>query len=191
MKKNSVEISKAISHALRHNPSKYGLILDEEGFVPLDVLVHGLRIAKKQWHDLDGNDILNAISSSDKRRHEIVNGKIRALYGHSCETKISKTAACPPDILFHATSHNVIKNILENGLLPMDRHYVHLSCDIPTAMKVGKRRDRDPVLLQIDSKMAHSEGILFYQGNDSIWMSEYIHPQYISLLRSSDTFDMS
>ena len=53
MKNNPIEISKAISHALRHAPSSYGLTLDEEGFATLDALISGLRIAQKQWHNLD------------------------------------------------------------------------------------------------------------------------------------------
>lgn len=39
---NLKELSKEISYALRHAPWEYELELDEEGFVPIEQLIHAL-----------------------------------------------------------------------------------------------------------------------------------------------------
>jgi RNA:NAD 2'-phosphotransferase (TPT1/KptA family) len=40
---SSVRLSKAMSHALRHDPAAYGLTLDAGGWTPVAALVEGLR----------------------------------------------------------------------------------------------------------------------------------------------------
>jgi putative RNA 2'-phosphotransferase len=45
---------------------------------------------------------------------------------------------------------------------------VHLSVDLNTAIETGKRRDKNPAVLQINSKKAFQDGILFYKGSDKI-----------------------
>lgn len=70
----------------------------------------------------------------------------------------------------------------------MNRQYVHLSSDIATAMKVGERHDRNPVILTIDAAKMHADGMKFFHSvNDGTWMCEnvpfrYITRDYFSLL---------
>ena len=45
----------------------------------------------------------------------------------------------------------------------MRQQYVHLSADIEAAMQIGKRRDTEPVILQIDTLSALKTGIKFYR----------------------------
>ena len=48
-------------------------------------------------------DILHVMEISDKKRLEIVDDKIRALYGHSIPMHIKKLEAESPAILYHGT----------------------------------------------------------------------------------------
>ena len=50
---------------------------------------------------------------------------------------------------------------MEEGLKSMNRLYVHLSKDIETANKVGKRHG-NPVVLKIHSNQMYEEGCIFY-----------------------------
>ncbi|MFU0810755.1 MAG: hypothetical protein ACFWTL_03680 [Atopobium sp.] len=63
----------------------------------------------------------------------------------------------------------------------MERQYVHLSADIPTALEVGRRRDAKPALLIVDAKRASASGIGFYKGNGSVWLADPIPPEYLAL----------
>jgi len=46
-----IELSKAVSHALRHEPWLYELELDDEGWTPVDALVTALS-QEPRWRDL-------------------------------------------------------------------------------------------------------------------------------------------
>jgi putative RNA 2'-phosphotransferase len=142
------KLSKEISYALRHAPWKYKLELDEEGWVEVNQLLSSLHNSIK-WESLTETDLNLMIEKFDKKRHEIANGRIRAVYGHSVPAKIKKESCTPPDILYHGTSRRFSQSIIANGLLPMERQYVHLSVDKETALQVGKRRDDEPLLLSI------------------------------------------
>lgn len=178
------ELSKEVSYALRHAPWEYELEMDEEGWVPIGQLLGALHRVDK-WKSTCEADLSKIIEKSEKKRHEIKDGKIRALYGHSIPMKILKEKKAPPDILYHGTAKKFMKSIMENGLSPQSRQYVHLSLDVETAKNVGKRHDDKPCILIVDAKEAWNEGINFYLGNEKVWLSDAIPSRYIKNVTSN------
>lgn len=178
---NYLELSKEISYALRHAPWEYELELDEQGFVPIAQLLHALNETETYKRTITQSDLEHIIATSEKKRHEIVDDKIRALYGHTTPNAIKKEIGMPPDILYHGTSHKALQQILQQGLMPMERQYVHLSIDTQNAIRVGKRRDKTPVILKINAKKANETGIEFYIGNDKVWLAKKIPPEFIEV----------
>lgn len=168
------EVSKVLSHALRHEPWLYELELDEEGWASLDDVLRALRQEREEWRDLSTADVARMIDSASKRRHEIVGGRIRALYGHSVPGKLRRERGTPPAVLFHGTSPEAAEVIMRDGLRPMSRHYVHLSVDTSMAREVGLRKSKAPVLIEIDARRAHEAGVIFYEGNEKVWLADAV-----------------
>ena len=177
---NYDKLSKEVSYALRHAPWEYELEMDEEGWVLLKQLLDALNSCS-EWKDITQDDVIDMIESSEKRRHEILNGRIRAYYGHSVPNKILKKEMNPPEILYHGTSKRFLAAIKEKGLLPQGRNYVHLSQDIETAIQVGKRRGEHPVILTIQAQQAYTDDIKFYLGNEKVWLADSVPTQYIGI----------
>lgn len=171
-----IQLSKIVSQALRHEPQSYNLNLDHQGWVLLSDLVIALNSNGIQ---VDEFGINKMVELSKQKRHQILNGKIRAYYGHSVETKILKYPVEPPEFLYHGTVQNSLINILENGLLPMERQYVHLSIDRITAEIVGSRRKGNLVVLTLKAKEAFLNNIQFYKEENGIWLSDPIPSKYI------------
>ena len=172
-------ISRKVSYALRHRPQEFGLVLDAQGFVAVDDLLAALN-AQDTHLNVTRADLEEIISTSPKQRHEIAGDRIRALYGHSGSQHMQAQPACPPDVLYHGTSHAAAATILQEGLKPMGRQYVHLSADVTTAHAVGVRHDASPVLLVVDAAAAHAAGVAFYRGNDQVWLADAVPARYIS-----------
>lgn len=182
MRKEDSELSKEISYALRHAPWEYELELDEAGWVSVEQLIESIN--KQEEHRMiTVRDIEYIVENSSKKRHEIEKGKIRALYGHSVPMKISKDEKTPPNILYHGTSYNAFENIKKIGILPMSRQYVHLSVDRETALSVGKRKDKNPIILEIDTNKAMEIGIKFYLGNEKVWLADSVPVEAITNLK--------
>ena len=174
-------ISKRLSYILRHNPKRFKVYLDEKGWANLDDVLGGLR-SFGDIIDLEKEDLLNMVSKQRKARFDIYNNKIKANYGHTVFIK-EMDAVKPPDVLYHGTARRYINSILRNGLIRMQRQYVHLSLDLDIAIETGKRKDRTPSIIQIDSKTAYQEGILFYKGSDRILLSENLLPKYLKIIK--------
>ena len=174
-----VAASKTMSYALRHRPEEFGLVLDKEGWVDIKTFCAALA-GHKDGVSLTEEDIAQIIAGSEKKRFEMSNGKIRATYGHSVESRIEFTPSVPPPVLYHGTSNRALDSIRKDGLLPMNRQYVHLSSDVATARKVGERHGKNPVILTVDAAKMHADGMkFFHSANDGTWMCENVPFRYI------------
>ncbi|MCB6406212.1 MULTISPECIES: RNA 2'-phosphotransferase [Streptococcus] len=91
------KLSREISYILRHNPQKYNLTLDKEGWAVINDLLQKLN-ARSEWNGLSKKDLEKMIASSNKKRHEIQSDKIRAFYGHSLKEKVQKNPFQPPKV---------------------------------------------------------------------------------------------
>lgn len=171
-------LSKVVSYALRHAPWEYELEMDENGWVPVGQLLDALH-REERWKDVREADLGEMIEGFEKKRHEMKEGRIRALYGHSIPMRILKEEKTPPDILYHGTARRFLGSIMENGLTPQGRQYVHLSQDVETAGSVGKRHDPKPCILLVDAKRAWREGVRFYLGNEKVWLADMVPAGYI------------
>ncbi len=172
------QLSKTLAHALRHKPWLYELELDEDGWTAVSALLDGLH-CRKRWHDITEADLQRIVDEQAKQRYEMTNGRIRALYGHSTDAKIRKEAAEPPAILYHGTAPETAVLILKDGLKPMNRQYVHLSADREMANMVGQRKNGRPTILHVMAIEAHQQDIIFYKGNERVWLADYVPPEFI------------
>ena len=173
------DVSRVVSHALRHEPWRYELELDEDGWVGIDQLLGSLRGERDDWELIDESDLIRMIDSSEKRRHEIQSGRIRAIYGHSIPQRLSRVPSQPPELLFHGTSPRSVEAIKKHGLKPMSRQNVHLSVDEETAKEVGRRKASDAIILGINASLALQNGVAFYEGNEKVWLADCVPSAFI------------
>jgi putative RNA 2'-phosphotransferase len=183
--KQRIKLSKLLAVLLRHRAGEHGLALDPEGFVPLDDVLAAIA-RRRGWGWVRAEHVGEVIARQEKRRYEIVEGDIRAIYGHSVATAISYTAVAPPGALLHGTARRFVEAILREGLRPMGRQYVHLTDDPALARITGRRRDPDPAILRIDAARAHDAGVVFYQADQGVYLTIAVPPEYISAPRSNN-----
>ena len=62
-----------------------------------------------------------------------------------------------------------------------NRLYVHLSNDIETAEKVGKRHGK-PVIYEVDCKRMIEDGIEFFKSENNVWLVEGVPVKYLKKL---------
>ncbi|MFX0043748.1 MAG: RNA 2'-phosphotransferase [Candidatus Hodarchaeota archaeon] len=185
MKEFYIKISKFLAYILRHDPGKFHLQLDSEGYADLTAV---LKILNSRYQDkkITKELIEKIILESDKRRFEIVENKIRAYYGHSLKQKIMmREAEILPPFLFHGTTKRAYERIIKEGLKSENRQYVHLSGNLEDAVLVGKRRTNNPIILKINTKTSKEGGITFYKSGD-LYLTNYIPPHFIKKIEERD-----
>lgn len=186
MKEQDVtELSKFLSYVLRHKPESIGVVLDSEGWASVDAIIVGAaRIARIVSHDM----VEYVVATSDKKRFALSsNGlRIRAVQGHSTsEVAIHFEEKTPPANLYHGTATRFLPAIQEQGLVPGNRHHVHLSADMRTAVNVGARHGK-PVVLVIAATAMHAQGRKFYLSENGVWLTDNVPNTFLTESKNSD-----
>jgi putative RNA 2'-phosphotransferase len=171
-----------MSLILRHKPEQFGVVLDPEGYAPIEDVVRAIRTIIPDVSEQDMVLVVDTIEL-DKRRFTISGQDIRANYGHSLAQRIVQSTATPPEVLLHGTSETAVEIILEGGIQPMRRQYVHLTTSLDLATRVGSRHGKVCVL-EVDAAAAHAAGIVFYRANESFWLADVIPAQFVRLYAS-------
>jgi putative RNA 2'-phosphotransferase len=175
-----IQTSKFLSLVLRHKPEVIHLNMDNNGWVDIDELINNAN--KHQDFQLTREELIEVVKNNDKQRFVIDNekNKIRANQGHSISIDLALEPQTPPDELYHGTATRFLKSIMENGIKPMSRQYVHLSRTEEIAETVGKRHGK-PVVLKINTKAMHEKGHIFYFSENKIWLVDYVPKEYIKI----------
>ena len=174
-------ISKFISMILRHKPEVIGITLDEHGWADVDELIKGINETGEEIEF--SKDTLETIVKTDKKqRYSFSQDRtlIRANQGHSIPVDVELEKKEPPKVLYHGTGSRFVKSIQEQGLLPMERLYVHLSTDVETATNVGKRHGT-PVIFQVNSEQMQKDGYGFFQSVNGVWLTKEVPAKYLEL----------
>ena len=179
MKMSLTSTSKFVSLILRHKPETIGIQLDEHGWANVDELIAG--ISKTCEFN---REILEEIVRTDNKQRFTFNEdktKIRANQGHSIPVDVELPAAIPPETLWHGTGEKYVNSILQLGLIPKSRLYVHLSKDIDTAVKVGKRHGKE-VIFQVATGQMYRDGYKFYLSVNGVWLTKEVPVNYLQRL---------
>lgn len=175
---NEQDISKFIALILRHKPETIGISLDEHGWANVDEMLSGINktvpLSKDQLEDIVKTD--NKQRYSFNEDHTL----IRANQGHSVAVDVELKQETPPDILYHGTGEKYLSSILQKGLIPKSRLYVHLSLDIATAETVAKRHGK-PVIFRIDTESMVKDGYKFYLSANQVWLTKEVPVRYLSI----------
>uniref|UniRef100_A0A8D1UXV1 2'-phosphotransferase n=1 Tax=Sus scrofa TaxID=9823 RepID=A0A8D1UXV1_PIG len=132
-----VQLSKALSYALRHGALKLGLPMGADGFVPLGALLQ-----LPQFRSFSAEDVQRVVDTNEKQRFTLQPGDpstgplIRANQGHSLQVPALElipleTPQALPLMLVHGTFWRHWPSILLKGLSRQGRTHIHLAPGLP------------------------------------------------------------
>lgn len=174
-----VRLKRTMSHALRHNPRQYYLEMDRYGWVDIDHFALALRYEHSDLASATSDDLRRIADQSDIARFEVAGNRIRARYGHSISDLDSLTPEEPPHFLFHGTADVCVEDILQNGLLPMGRTFVHLTLDWRYANSVALAKSSHAIVLVVQALEAHLAGVAFRKAGEHVWLADPTPPQFV------------
>ncbi len=177
MDKRLKTISIQMSYILRHDPYSIGLMMDSKGWCSTKALCEKLSITLDELNEI--------VITNSKQRFKFNDDKslIRASQGHSIkgiDLELSPlTLEDTPEFLYHGTSKESLPIIIEEGLKNISRD-VHLSLTEDTAIVVGKRKDKDPVIIKIDATAFVSDGNDLYVSDNGVYLAKFVDPKYFN-----------
>ena len=176
MEEQKILSSKYLSWALRHGLSQLNLVPNSEGYVKLsDLISKSDRIIIKE-------EVIKIVDNCPKQRFgtKMIDGEmyIRANQGHSKSIgdlieseNLLKKLDTPLDNVFHGTYYKNLELIKSSGLNRMSRKHIHFAKSLDAAS--GKRANCN-LLVYVDMKKAMDDGIVFYESDNGVILSEGI-----------------
>lgn len=176
---NLEKVSVQLSYMLRHSREPLYIDLDG-GWACVDVILDGLRL---RYPAVD-RGTLDAIVAADRKTrysYDPTGTKIRANQGHSIPgVTVEMTKPAPPELLYHGTATRFLPAILQEGLKPMNRRFVHISSQYDTAVTVGQRHGT-PVVLVIRAADFAADGHELFLSANGVWQTKAVPPEYFTV----------
>ncbi|MBW1806009.1 MAG: RNA 2'-phosphotransferase [Deltaproteobacteria bacterium] len=177
-KKNRIRtkgLGQLMQYILGHKPYEFGLIPDSEGFVAFKELLQAIH-EEDGWGYVRQGNIHEVLSGRDRERFQADETRIRAMDRH---WELDIPAQVLPKILFFGIRRRAHPVVMEKGIREINGHYHILTPERDMAERIGRRRDQQPVLLEIMAHRAHREGVMFYSFGD-LFLTNEIQVRYIA-----------
>jgi putative RNA 2'-phosphotransferase len=150
---------------------------NSDGFVPLKELLQAVK-EEEGWSYVRQADIREVLMIQPGR-FEVVDDQIRLPPQDVLGPLMDRGSVSPPEILYHGARQKAYPHILERGLSPTRYPYVCLAAHEQLALRIGRRRDPQPVLITVHAGRAYKAGISFSRVGELVYLVTSLPPAYL------------
>ncbi len=151
-------------YILGRRPDEFGLVPDPDGFVRIKELLQALQ-EESGWTYVRQSHINEVLVGKDRPLFQADDTRIRALE-RKWQLDLNIPAQNLPRILYTSVRRRAHPVVMENGLYSAEGKFLVLSSDRDMALRIGKRRDPSPVLLEIAGLTGKTDQPVFYAFGD-------------------------
>jgi putative RNA 2'-phosphotransferase len=169
------KLGKMIEYILLHRPDEFGLFLNDDGSLPIKELLWALNEETGWKHVRSGH--LKELSYCGLQLTFVVE---ESLIRPKRAYRQTAPMGVPPRLLYFAAKRKTYPAILKHGLKPGGRTYVPLATTEEMALRIGKRRDLNPILLTVHAIRAHHSGHGFLNCGELLYLVKTLPPTFIS-----------
>jgi len=162
---------------LGHKPDEFGLVPDGHGFIAYKELLQAIH-EEPGWGYVRMSHINEVLLGKDRQLFQADDNRIRVLE-RRWQLDLETPSLSLPPILYVSVRRKAHRVVMERGLRSRSEGLVVLSPDQEMALRIGRRRDKEPVLLEVMAVVAGDDGLLFYAFGD-LFLSDNMPPRFIS-----------
>lgn len=163
--------AKFLTYVLGRHPDEFGLVPDQDGFVPVKELLKALH-EEEGWRHVRSGLLNELLISARPAPIEIDGNRIRAA-DRDRLPKISEPAELPK-VLYIAIRKKGYTTAMEKGLRAGGRSSLILSSDKAMALRIGMRRDNQPVLLSVQVEKTREQNVVYHQFGKNLFLTDRI-----------------
>jgi len=172
-------LGKTLAGALRHFPEKFDLTMDPKGWVDVRQFVNAVRSRQRRFKWLRPYHIVALITTDPKGRYQYKDGYIRATYGHTIDVDLDLPTDDIPEVIYYPATEEEKDLLLETGLRPSGRIFVHMSATLESAVEAGKVRTPRPVVFEIDVPSAIESGVVIMHAAPNIYITKELPADFL------------
>jgi len=150
-------LARMLTYILCHRPDEFGLVLAEDGFVPVKRLLQTLT-AEPGWGFVRRHHLDQIVGLLSPPAFEIAGDQIRALTPEPARLR-RPPGEPPPALLYAAIPPKAHTKVWEEGLKPPPDRDLVLTASKDMALKLGRQRAPQPILVIVQAQAAARRGI--------------------------------
>jgi putative RNA 2'-phosphotransferase len=169
------DLSRFLIYILAHRPDEFGLVPDTSGFISVKEILRAVH-DEPGWGYVREGHIREVLIGKDRALFVWEEDRLRAAEKR-WQLDLQTPSEDTPKILFIAIRRKAHFHVMEKGLFS-DRPLV-LSPDRNMALRIGRRRDPKPIMLEVLTGPAQQQGVSFYAFGD-LYLAREIPREFIS-----------
>ena len=154
------KLSRFLVYILGHRPDEFGLVPDKKGFLTYKELLWAIH-EEEGWGYVRRSHIREVLLGRDRALFEADDEVIRV---RERRWDWEPEQFCPsvPKLLFTPVRRRAHPHIMEKGLQSPEGSFLVFTSDKEMALRIGRRRDPEPVILEVMGHRAHRGDSRFF-----------------------------
>lgn len=171
-------LARFLVYVLGHRPDEFGLLPDAEGYVGLKELLKAIH-EEPEWRHVRQGAVNEILMGRHRGLFALDGNRIRAVERHWQPPGSGPPSPVVPKTLYTAVRRRAHAVVMEKGLKPHQEPFLLLSEKREAALRIGRRRDPEPIVLEIRAAASTGKGGVYY-AFESLFLSPAVRPEFIA-----------
>ncbi|MBW2409515.1 MAG: RNA 2'-phosphotransferase, partial [Deltaproteobacteria bacterium] len=169
--RSAKQLAKFLDYILSRRPDEFGLVADTSGFFKIKDLIKALN-EEAGYRYVRRSHLDEILITLPDPSFEIADKLIRSKVRDRLPQR--SVALDTPKLLYTCVRQKAYPHVSNKGIRPTGFSHIVLSSDIDMAERIGKRFDREPVVLHVNVQQSEIQGVVFMQTGDALFLADYI-----------------
>ncbi len=171
-------LARMLAYMLGHRPDEFGLVLAEDGSIPIKQLQQAL-IHEPGWGFVRRHHLDQVVALMAPPAFAVAEEHIRSLTPGPLPPR--RPGETPPPLLYLAISPKAHERVWLEGLKPVSGQELVLTRTKETALKLGKRRSPSPILVTIQAQAAAKSGLSFTGYGEDLYLAPALPRDFLQM----------
>jgi putative RNA 2'-phosphotransferase len=171
-------LARMLTYMLGHRPDEFGLVLGEDGSIPVKQLLQALA-SEPGWGFVRRHHLEQLAGLMQPPAFELAGEHLRALTPGP--DRLRRPGASPPALLYAAIPARVQARVWEEGLKPPSGQELVLAATRETALKLGRRLGPELILVTVQAQAAARAGTKFVGYGDELFLAPALPRDFIQM----------
>jgi len=172
-------LARMLTYILSHRPDEFGLVLSQEGFIPLKRLLQALS-GEPGWGFVRRHHLDQLMGLMSPPAFEVAGERIRALTPPPAQLR-RPAGAPPPALLYAAIAPKAHARVWEEGLRPPPDGELVLAATPELALKLKRGRAPDLILVIVQTQAAARRGARFTGYGEGFYLAPALPREALQL----------
>lgn len=172
------KLHKIMLAMLARQPDLYGLLPDKGGWIKIKEL-HGALAQEPEFPHVTMASLMQFFNIFGRGTFE-TNGQHVRIKNYD-ELPLPETAD-PPEILYLPVRPKAYERAATDGFIPpQGKEWIILATTRELAVKIGKRRDNEPIISEVMALDAEKDGAAFKKFGENLFLADALKPEHLKL----------